>query len=624
MKITELQCPVCGGQLTINENNPLLAVCKYCNTPIALEWENEQPHFTKNISHSPADDLLTQMKNEPNPYPPARLFRIAMACLACLLLIVSPPILTRWMEDHKNTPVTSTSDSENSTDVTTSEIVLSGNLGQLASSIFHMPTEQITKSELSKVQWLEITYTIDHTKIGYSFDSPNSKEAQLIWMTFPRNSDLGKETLRQFTNLKKLTVKNAITKEDLEGLTLTSIGGYFQSPQQVAELVEDVSSIKEIQFLSGVEDLSGLEQFTNLESLSIGSCDLTDIDSLRNLPNLKILKLEGFDAFSDFSIFSTMPNIEELSLDSENLKTLHFLNGMDNLKRLEISDANLLSLDGIEICSNLEALTVSNCQELKNMHAVTTLSNLKELSLELPYGCEQPDLRSLTKLKHLRLYHFEDFTYFDTLSQLQSLTLDSCYFSQSPDLSKLTALKELTVQSFSSSGKSVAFITSIPFLEKLDMSGIVTYDDISAIFNMNDLKELQISGIECKIDFNKINDNHTLETLHMDSLHLYTNVQITNDKALTYIDYDDVVLDEHTSFLGHFKALKHLNIQSNKLTNLAFVTNLPTLETIDFADNYIAELLPLAKLKNLREVICTGNPILNTNVLSDTVNLICE
>ncbi len=652
MKITELRCPCCGGQLSVSEKNPMIAVCEYCNAHIALEWENNQPFFNQQPYGQPThgqpscgqpahnqqtyrqqlhyqmpEQLISQMNRRQESPNVKRTLLTFAAIMTFLVLINVPAVYRRWKQDQAADAAGETVQAEMAeaeSSAAAEKTPLSGNLGELAASVFGLPAEDVSDEDLAKIQWLEMKYEDDMRKIGYSFDAPDGEDAQLTWLSFSKDSQVGQECLCRFTGLKRLNMNVTLKKEYLEGLKLESIGGYFHSPGEVAGIVDDVSCIKELQFFAGADSLEDFAQFSSLETLYIGMSELGDVDALRNLPNLKKLELKGFDMLSDFSVFGTMDGIEELSLESENLRAINFLGGMKSLKCLEIKGGIMISLDGIQDRPELEALVISDCDQLKNMDAVTQLSGLKELSLDLPYECQEPNLGSLTGLEHLALSGFNDCSFIEKLTQLQSLDLDHCHFSRVLDLSGLTGLKELSYYSFAGTGMTVDFIMNIPCLEKLNMQGLSTYDDISRVFNMKHLKELKISGIECEIDFDRIADNQTLERLYMNEVTLYKNVQVSGGGGIVYVDWDDVVLDEHTEFLGRLKALKHLSIRGNHLTDLSFAKDMAMLETIDLTDNYITELRPLAELDNLREVIGTGNPISNKNVLNEHVSLIFQ
>ncbi|MCM1134918.1 MAG: hypothetical protein NC400_05010, partial [Clostridium sp.] len=52
MKISELQCPSCGGKLKVDEKNPSIATCEYCNSQYALEWDKDEAYFNRSINYT--------------------------------------------------------------------------------------------------------------------------------------------------------------------------------------------------------------------------------------------------------------------------------------------------------------------------------------------------------------------------------------------------------------------------------------------------------------------------------------------------------------------------------------------------------------------------------------------
>ena len=68
--------------------------------------------------------------------------------------------------------------------------------------------------------------------------------------------------------------------------------------------------------------------------------------------------------------------------------------------------------------------------------------------------------------------------------------------------------------------------------------------------------------------------------------------------------------------------MKNLSIAENELTDIAFAGELSALETIDLSENYVTDLKPLAGLKSLKRVTCTGNPISTERVLREKVVVI--
>lgn len=622
----------------MDEKNPSFGKCEYCSNQYAIEWDKEQAFFNNKIDYRVPKQPEKEKDTGWERYGWKRNVLIMALLVIAIAAVKAPDVYNRWKSDRDEAVKTESGDiadrfkeyynenidalhSEEETEEEIKEAELSGMLGDMAAIVFEMPKDEIPQADLNKIKWIECKNDWDYSYIGYSFDDPFDDDAELIWLTFPAGSEFGKEGLCRFEGLKKLNLNQRISEKDVAGLRLESIGGYFYSPDEAAMLVEDVSLVRELQFNAGADSLEGIGQFSNLQSLYIDYCELTDIKELVSLPELKKLTMD-VDCLSDFSVLGKMSYLEELSISSENLKTLDFIKSMAGLKRLEISEGGMISLDGVEEVSSLEALSVSGCGNLNNADAVSKLTNLKELSLEIPYDCRQPDLSALTQLQKLKLSQFEDCSFIKGLRCLESLELDACNLSSIGNLSELTGLKELSCSSYAAMGENLSFIASVDSLEKLDIHGVATYDDISGIFNMKNLKYLNLSGMECEIRFGQVQDNQMLESLMMDGIVLYENVKVSGGSGIYSVDWDDVALSDHTDFLCHFKGLKNLSIADNELTDLEFVKAMPALETVDLSDNYITQLNPLAELKNLKTVICTGNPVSNERILDDKIILI--
>ena len=141
---------------------------------------------------------------------------------------------------------------------------------------------------------------------------------------------------------------------------------------------------------------------------------------------------------------------------------------------------------------------------------------------------------------------------------------------------------------------------------------------------MPNLRELDISGMCCEIDVDAVVENSMLEILHMNSIYLIQNVQFEQMDGMKIESRDDTVLDEHIYFLKNFPGLRELYLREDGLTDLAFVTEMSSLEILDISENYITDLQPLARLPSLKKVVCAGNPVENEDVFRDSVVIIME
>ncbi len=407
-------------------------------------------------------------------------------------------------------------------------------------------------------------------------------------------------------------------------MQLESISAYFLNPAEAAEILETPAAVKELGFNAGVDSLDGIDLFENLETLSFDYSEIDNVDALIHVGHLKNLSMHCDETLTDFTVLEKLSDLEKLSLTADGLKTIDFVSRLGNLYSLEITGGKLRTLSGLENCLALRSLSVTECMELKDMSAVSELENLQELALEVPYGCPEPNLAKLTGLKKLSLDMFQDCTAIQNMTELTELHLYGGCLTKGLDLSRLTSLKELSCTSFTGFELDMAALEPFGMLERLDLCGASTYDDISGLFGMPNLKELNISGMQCEIDFDAITENSTLEILYMDDMYLYKNVWVEYYSGLTIADWDEVVLDEHMEFIQKFPELKELYLRENGLTDLSFAEGLSALEVLDISDNYITQLRPLAKLPSLQKVICAGNPLKDEKVLNDSVLIIKE
>lgn len=517
------------------------------------------------------------------------------------------------------------------------DISFSGILAQFVSRVYECPAGEVSDSQLAKMQQLVIRRDRECLQIGYSFDPPAKdfikgfediseygSEDNLEWIMFSADAELNLKGLQRFSNLKKLDVDTVLRAEYIEGMPLESISARFDNPEEAAGMLANPGTVRELGFNVGVESLNGIGLFESLETLYIGYGDIDNIDELAHVKHLKNLTIESDENLTDFTVLGELTNLEKLYLEAEGLKTVKFISSLQHLDTLKIEWTKLNALYGLEECTKLKYLSIIDCLELKEVSAVSELNNLQELWLEIPYGCPEPELGGLTKLTKLTLEGFEDCSFIESMANLTELNLIYSELPQEIDSSRMLSLKKLSYTTTGYREVQVADIEAFQTLETLNLQGITCYGDISGIFQMPNLRELEISDMECEINFDRIAENTTLEVLHMDEIHLFQNAWFEYIDGMQTGGWDGVVLEEHIDFLKKFPKLKELYLRENELTDLSFTEEMFSLEILDISENYITQLSPLANLPSLQKVICAGNPIADENILKDSVVVVME
>ncbi len=624
MKITELKCTACNGTLKIDENNPHIAVCEYCQSTYAIESDNhENVYFTHSGQNSSGKSVITATKVESGVSAKTRIFLSIV--LLSLFYLGARGVVSYYEKKAGEEAAVSQADSRLESQTTEKEEkVLSGPLGAMAESVVGRPAKDLTPDELSRFKWLDITYGTDDVRIGYSLENPyEAPDAELTWLTYPReNGGIEYELLSRFTGLKKLEMAGYLNSDALKGLSLEGISCNAESPLELAKIYPGVSGLKEVRFLSGINNLDGLDQYQNLESLTFDGLNISDIKTLASRKNLKSLTLINCDNISDFSVLSVMQGLESLSVESEGIRDTGFTAGLTNLKSFSITDAKILSVNDLKALTGLTSLTIDNCDELKDLSGIQGLTGLKELTLEIPSNCPQPDLSGLTGLIKLSVSRADDVGFLHNMNALEELKLEGCRVNSKDAFSGLTGLKKLTCNRLFGDFSNLSFVGDIPSLEYLNVDGMSTYEDISGIFRAPALQEIYLNGVECELNFEKVQPTEMLKVLEMDGVKLYKNVKISGGGGIYSVDYDKVVLDEHLDFFAKFPGLKKLSLADNTLTGIGFASSLPMLEELNISGNYVTDLKPLQNLRELKTVICTDNPIENDRVLNENVMII--
>ena len=636
MKIVEMKCPGCGSTLRIPPDGTRFVRCEYCGGTYAVNWNQGVPRQAPNWRPAPPPPPVQQDKNKED----ALGLKITLGLLASVFLIggifwvsgrqkakeeAEVADQVKYPEIEMEDIAGSSGRMEEDTETVTE---FSGLLGEMISSAFGKDAGSVTPQELSQIKWVADKSDFDYIYIGYSFEDPlEDPDAEIEWLVYPDDIDTryenGYEGLSALKGLKRLDTRKSLAECNLRGLKLESLSASIYSLEDAAAAVDDPSSIRELGIDGSIESLQGLNLFPNVEKLSVYASSLSDISEVTAMPNLKSLTLENADMINDFAVFGSIENLEELIIESENIKALNFVGRLPHLKSLGIADGELLDLNGLETLTELEKLSVTDCMELKDMKAVEGMTGLKVLTLENPYDCEEPSLDALTGITELTLENFQSCDFLQNMTELMTLSLNGCDLPENIDLSGLTKLKKLTCMT-SYTDRSLRFIGGISSLESVNLRGMVTYEDISGIFALPAIKNIDISGIECEIDFDKVGENTSLESLEMSGVKLYENVSVSGGGGIVYVDWDDVFLADHLDFFRSFPNLKKLTISGNEIKDLGFVEDLGKLEEIDFSDNYVTELRPLAAIPSLKRVNCSGNPIGNLQALDDAVVIINE
>ena len=674
MTLTKMECPNCHGTLEIPEGmKEGFVTCEYCKTKVYIE--PTKPNITQNIHIDNVN--MGQQRSA----PPARQELSAVQTIVLMGTILSAIFIlfvsNTFRAPHKSVTLTTAKFRTVPEDETVKSFV---------ESAFGKSLKDITREDYNSLAFLSIHKVSnagsDQTE-KWRFDYAKSmnedgtaKDPETLY--FPITDTIDEADMQIFTGLIKLSLgyqvhfdysadADANTLKSLTNLRYYSgenenfqtISKLFANPEQILGLynitldddatddsysdenTEEEDPDAPFKAFSSLEELTVhvdedyskgllfLRNYPNLKTLALGlygdtPTDLSPLSSLSSLSNLDLLGTKD-STVENLGVLSGMPQLEQLSLRNlKDVKDLNFVQNMPKLKSLNLEDLAILNLDGLSGHLSLNSLSI-DCSSLENVNALSTLSSLQTLSISY-HTYDVPDLHGLSALENVKCYSMDR----DSISHMPSiknLTIDNYGSEYSADfLQGMNALTNLTII-----GNGIidevepdlgSVLRALPSLSRLEFqdSPFSRYKDYTETFTNTGVKELlftpnksQVASSDpvLPVSLSRMADDNTVESLTLTQA-ILRNVDNESEDFSANIQ----------PFLSHYKALKSLDISNNKLQSLDCLDGLSTLEELDFSNNYISDISVLRNLPNLKKVKMSGNPIVNAELLPDSVEVV--
>ena len=675
MTLTKMECPNCHGTLHIPEGmKEGFVTCEYCKTKVYIE--PSKPNITQNIHIDNVN--LGQQKSA----PPARQELNAVQTLVLMGTILSAILIlfvsNTFRAPHKSVTLTTTkfrTVPEDETVKSFVETAFGKSLKDITredyNSLAFLSIHKASKAGSDQTEKWQFDYAKSMNEDG------TAKDPETLY--FPITDTIDEADMQVFTGLIKLSLgyqvhfdysanSDANTLKSLTNLRYFSgeyedfrtLAKLFANPEQILGLYNITLDDDATGDSYSGEDAKGEDQdapfkaFSSLEELTLHIDDdyTKGLLFLRNFPKLKTLALElnadkspmdlsplsslsslnslellgtGDSSVENVAVLSGMPQLERLSLRNlKDVKDLNFVQNMPKLKSLSLVDLSILNLDGLSGHLSLNSLSI-DCSSLENINALSTLSSLQTLSIGY-HTYDVPDLHGLSALENVKCYSMDR----DSISHMPSiknLTIDNYGSEYSADfLQGMNALTNLTIIGNGITDEVEpdlgSFLRTLPSLSRLEFqdSPFSRYKDYTETFTNTGVKELlftpnksQVASSDpvLPVSLSRMADDNTVESLTL------------TQAILRNIDNESEDFSANIQpFLSHYKALKSLDISNNKLQSLDCLDGLTTLEEVDFSNNYISDISVLRNLPNLKRVKMSGNPIVNAELLPDSVEVV--
>lgn len=210
-----------------------------------------------------------------------------------------------------------------------------------------------------------------------------------------------------------------------------------------------------------ITDLSPLRGFNDLEKISFSGNNLSDISVLGNLKNLENItainnKIENIDVLSNLdmkyicldgnnisniNVVSNWTNLVDMSFANNIIENVPDFSKLVNLETVNLSNNKIKSIENIS--GNMEELSIDN-NELTSLSGVQNLSKLKILSVSNNQINSLSELESLEELENLNINknQIRDVSGLVNCPKLKYLYMDNNYIANFENLSNLSSLEK--------------------------------------------------------------------------------------------------------------------------------------------------------------------------------------
>ncbi|MCM1253521.1 MAG: hypothetical protein NC321_11920 [Clostridium sp.] len=248
--------------------------------------------------------------------------------------------------------------------------------------------------------------------------------------------DLADEVLRKLENCESITLEEAPSGNaiySLEALSLMPNLTWFGI---------NINSWDD----SAIEDFTPIAQLSKLEELYINDerDEQIDLSFLGQMHTITALFLPNCK-MADFSFLEEMPQLQRLSFYETPIEDLAVLEKLPNLVQLSLcGNENVKNIEAVGTLTEMQDLNIQRCG-IKDISFLSGSTKLRNVSLNGNFITDITPLAGLHKLEHLELSDngISDISALENLSSLYNLALDDNEIQDISALAKLPHLNEV-------------------------------------------------------------------------------------------------------------------------------------------------------------------------------------
>lgn len=357
-------------------------------------------------------------------------------------------------------------------------------------------------------------------------------------------------------------------------------------------------------------DLKAATFFPNLELLELVSrqkLDLSQIAPLTSLGGLRVnAPIEAFPIVSDKLEVLSLTNFEAISLEDVIKNTA--------IRALELAYGKVSDYSALTKLAALDELAIADGGFTK-LSDLPVLPKISALAVTHSPLSDLTGLDKFTGLAHLDVSsnQITDISLVAKLPQLESISVGANPL-KAQDLSPLASLKGLTTLELANLNlEDLSFLADHPALTTLNLSQNYI-KDLTPILKFSDLEYLDITSNELQ-NIDVVAGIRNLQWLFAADNYIASPIKLPVGTFQLVLSRNNIT---SLAWLNELKLedLEWLEIDNNKISDLAPVSSLPMLSYLYFANNQVHAFPKLSKAGNLLLVDGRHNKIENIDHLA--------
>ncbi|MCI8588389.1 MAG: hypothetical protein HFG40_01915 [Bacilli bacterium] len=393
-----------------------------------------------------------------------------------------------------------------------------------------------------------------------------------------------KEGLGDLVELESIQIYQNKNKENYQLNLTTKNGSVYNS---VVE--NDLESMK---------NYMEYMKYSNWDTIGIASCeDISILDAIPNKERITTIII-GNSTVEDLSNLANFPNIEKVFIHNcPNIENIDVLSTLTNLKRISLIGTKVSDLKAISELKELTTLDL-RCNELteEGIEPLNDLPNLKKVDL---YYNRIYDPEALNHLEEKGLQS-------DNEKQIVVATSTSNLLITTEENYKKTAFCRLLISKIKTKDKYLVslenengLVETFGLLDNVETGRFLShqYDEVTLRYCEDcDILENIEQPEKVKSIYIELCDFEQLE--HLEKYKNVETIFITGNPSLSNIEN-----------LSGMEKLKNIQIENTNVSDITSFSDIPTLENISIIINPIEDISALLELPNLKMVDLRFNSI---------------